>query len=260
VRVCVHVAGARCSGPAACWLHRRPGRPGAGALHGVGAERAACPCAQVHPVRLWDAVTGGVRGSYRAYDAVDEVVAATSVAFSACGSRLLAGFNKCLRVWDVARPGRECREVVTHRRRQDGLPGARCGWPRALAGRESAAPPATAFQERAARRAAPGIVSCLAPSPDRSGLLAAGSYSGAAALFDEGAGELLFVLAGHVGGVTQARARRPPNSGDSSVPLRSARAAPARAATTGQAGSALHLCRRQAWRPAGGGMAAGGAL
>ncbi len=211
-------------------------------------------------MRLWDAVTGGVRGSYRAYDAVDEVVAATSVAFSACGSRLLAGFNKCLRVWDVARPGRECREVVTHRRRQDGLPGARCGWPRALAGRESAAPPATAFQERAARRAAPGIVSCLAPSPDRSGLLAAGSYSGAAALFDEGAGELLFVLAGHVGGVTQARARRPPNSGDSSVPLRSARAAPARAATTGQAGSALHLCRRQAWRPAGGGMAAGGAL
>lgn len=87
-------------------------------------------------------------------------------------------------------------------------------------------------------------MSCLAPSPDRSGLLAAGSYSGAAALFDEGAGELLFVLAGHVGGVTQARARRPPNSGDSSVPLRSARAAPARAATTGQAGSALHLCRR----------------
>lgn len=52
----------------------------------------------------------------------------------------------------------------------------------------------------------------------------------------------------------------PRNSGDSSGPLRSARAAPARAATTGQAGSALHLCRRQAWRPAGGGMAAGGAL
>ena len=78
---------------------------------------------QAHPVRLWDAVTGGVRGSYRAYDAVDEVVAATSVAFSACGSRVLAGYSRCLRVWDVARPGRDCREVVTHRRRQDGLPG-----------------------------------------------------------------------------------------------------------------------------------------
>lgn len=74
-------------------------------------------------MRLWDAVTGGVRGSYRAYDAVDEVVAAASVAFSACGSRVLAGYNRCLRMWDVARPGRDCREVVTHRRRQDGLPG-----------------------------------------------------------------------------------------------------------------------------------------
>ena len=51
--------------------------------------------------------------------------------------------------------------------------------------------------------AAPGIISCLAPSPDRSGLLAAGSYSGAAALFDEATGELLFLLAGHSGGVTQ---------------------------------------------------------
>ena len=50
-----------------------------------------------------------------------------------------------------------------------------------------------------------GIISCLAPSPDRSGLLAAGSYSGAAALFDEATGELLFLLAGHSGGVTQAR-------------------------------------------------------
>lgn len=82
---------------------------------------------QAHPLRLWDAVTGAVRGSYRAYDAVDEVVAATSVAFSACGSRILAGFNSCLRVWDVARPGRDYREFVTHRRRQDGLPGASLG-------------------------------------------------------------------------------------------------------------------------------------
>lgn len=82
---------------------------------------------QAHPLRLWDAVTGAVRGSYRAYDAVDEVVAATSVAFSACGSRILAGFNCCLRVWDVARPGRDYREFVTHRRRQDGLPGVSLG-------------------------------------------------------------------------------------------------------------------------------------
>ncbi|KAK9831400.1 hypothetical protein WJX81_001243 [Elliptochloris bilobata] len=133
---------------------------------------------RAHPLRLWDAVTGGVRGSYRAYDAVDEVVAATSVAFSACGGRLLAGYNRCMRIWDVARPGRDYREIVTHRRRQDGLS---------------------------------GIVSCLAPNPDRSGLLAAGSYSGAAALFDENSGELLFLLAGHVGGVTQVAFSRDGN-------------------------------------------------
>ena len=60
--------------------------------------------------------------------------------------------------------------------------------------------------------AAPGIISCLAPSPDRSGLLAAGSYSGVAALFDEATGELLFLLAGHSGGVTQVRPLPPPRT------------------------------------------------
>ena len=48
-------------------------------------------------------------------------------------------------------------------------------------------------------------MSCLASCPDGSGLLAAGAYSGSAALYDQHTLELLFVLQGHTGGLTQAR-------------------------------------------------------
>ena len=52
----------------------------------------------------------------------------------------------------------------------------------------------------------PGIISCLAPNPDRSGMLAAGSYSGAAALVDPRTRELLCLLeGGHAGGITHVR-------------------------------------------------------
>lgn len=48
-----------------------------------------------------------------------------------------------------------------------------------------------------------GIVSCLAPNPDRSGMLAAGSYGGSAALLDPRTRELLCLLeGGHAGGVS----------------------------------------------------------
>lgn len=52
-----------------------------------------------------------------------------------------------------------------------------------------------------------GIISCLAPNPDRSGLLAAGAYSGVAALYDALSRSLVCLLEGHTGGVTQAGPR-----------------------------------------------------
>jgi len=50
-----------------------------------------------------------------------------------------------------------------------------------------------------------GIISCLAFSPGSEGLLAAGSYNRTTALYSENNCELLFVLHGQEGGVTQVR-------------------------------------------------------
>lgn len=137
---------------------------------------------QGHPVHLWDALTGRLRATYAAHNAVDEVSrqsehvhgklhttcaccthwtlfrcerpscsnkhwacpllhvlcgtmqqlscvraqvhAATSVAFSQDGSLIFGGFDKKLAVFDLSRPGHGCRELVTKRRREEGLPGA----------------------------------------------------------------------------------------------------------------------------------------
>ena len=43
----------------------------------------------------------------------DELVAANSLAFNPDGSKIYCGFNKMIRVFDSARPGRECEEYAT---------------------------------------------------------------------------------------------------------------------------------------------------
>ena len=75
-------------------------------------------------MRLWDACSGALRASYRGYDEADEVTAAYSLAFSPDGARLLGGYNKCIRVFDVSRPGRDCSRINTHKKKQEGsIPG-----------------------------------------------------------------------------------------------------------------------------------------
>ena len=49
-----------------------------------------------------------------------------------------------------------------------------------------------------------GIISCLAYSPMADGLLAAGAYSGTAALYDTRTLGATCILSGHSGGITQA--------------------------------------------------------
>ncbi|KAL4443842.1 hypothetical protein ABPG75_011579 [Micractinium tetrahymenae] len=137
------------------------------------AEPASCCLAttgRAQPVHLWDALTGELRCSYRAYDDMDEVAPAHSLAFSLGGDRLFCGFNRAIREFRVERPGRDCSMLMAHKRGGEGLP---------------------------------GIVSCMTCNPDRSGMLAAGSYAGAAALLDSRTRELLCLLeGGHSGGVT----------------------------------------------------------
>jgi len=78
---------------------------------------------QGHPIHLWDALSGELRASYRVYNAADEVTAACSIAFDAQGQRLFAGLNNRLCIFDVARPGRYCKNIVPHSRASPGLQG-----------------------------------------------------------------------------------------------------------------------------------------
>ncbi|KAH6557638.1 hypothetical protein KP509_1Z102500 [Ceratopteris richardii] len=120
-----------------------------------------------HPVHLWDAITGQLRCSYRAYDAMDEITAAYSVAFDASGARLFCGYNKAIRVFDTSRPGREFKQYSNTKDGQK------------------------------------GIISCLAFNPCNMGVFAAGSYDRTTGVYTEDNVELLYVLHGQEGGVTQ---------------------------------------------------------
>jgi hypothetical protein len=129
--------------------------------------------ARAHPVHLWDACSGDLRCSYRPYNALDELAPAYCVAFDPEGGALLAGGRAAIYMFDVHRPGREHTTLATHRRGQEGQP---------------------------------GIVSCLAFAPGGGGAtMAAGAYSGVAALYDARSREQLLVLEGHAGGVTHLR-------------------------------------------------------
>ncbi|XP_020242018.1 telomerase Cajal body protein 1 [Asparagus officinalis] len=121
-----------------------------------------------HPIHLWDAVTGQLRCTYRAYDAMDEITAALSVSFNSSGTKIFAGYNKFLRVFDIHCPGRDFEQYP-------------------LKGSDGPS----------------GLVSSISFSPTHSGLLAIGSYSNMTAVYAEVNMELLYVLHGQVGGVTQ---------------------------------------------------------
>ncbi|XP_017048990.1 telomerase Cajal body protein 1 homolog [Drosophila ficusphila] len=63
---------------------------------------------QHEPIHMWDAFDGTLRCSYSGYDAVDEVMAAISLAFSHDGQKIYAGYKRCIKIFDTSRPGRLC--------------------------------------------------------------------------------------------------------------------------------------------------------
>lgn len=77
-------------------------------------------CLQGQPIHLWDACTGAIRCTYRGYNAVDEVTPAYSLAFTTDGLHIWAGYSKGIKVFDVSRPGRDCRSITTYKRKQEG--------------------------------------------------------------------------------------------------------------------------------------------
>lgn len=95
------------------------------------------------PIHLWDAFTGELRATYRAYNQVDEVEAAMSVAFVDNGNFIWSGFKGFLRSFDINRPGRHIDEVPL----KNDFPNVH------------------------------GIVSCIRDNPMMPGLMAFGTYS-----------------------------------------------------------------------------------
>lgn len=126
-----------------------------------------------HPIHLYDAFTGQLRATYRAYNSVDEVTAAYCVSFGCQGECLLAGFNGWVAEFDVSSPGRQ---ISKH--------------PLKVSGSD-------VYQS--------GIVSCLAFSPTTSGVYAAGTYTKSIGLYSRCAETPLCLLHGHSGGVTQVK-------------------------------------------------------
>ncbi|XP_065644497.1 uncharacterized protein LOC100205627 isoform X11 [Hydra vulgaris] len=130
-----------------------------------------------HPVHLWDAVTGEVRCSYRAFDQMDELTSALSVSFNADGSKIYAGFNNKIRIFESSRPGRDCIEMSTV-----GKKGSR---------------KKTCMQH--------GIISCISFPKQYNGCYALGSFSKTVGLYDCNTDENICVMHGHKGGITQVQ-------------------------------------------------------
>ncbi len=66
-----------------------------------------------NPIHLWDAYSGQLVCTYRAYNYADEVIAAHSIAFSLDGTKIYCGFEKSFRIFDTCFPGRQCLTKAT---------------------------------------------------------------------------------------------------------------------------------------------------
>ncbi|XP_075976757.1 telomerase Cajal body protein 1 homolog [Anticarsia gemmatalis] len=62
------------------------------------------------PIQMWDAFNGSLRCTYRGYDDVDELEPAISLTFTQDAKKIVAGYKKSIRTFDVQRPGRDYSE------------------------------------------------------------------------------------------------------------------------------------------------------
>ncbi|XP_057300877.1 uncharacterized protein LOC130635537 isoform X1 [Hydractinia symbiolongicarpus] len=141
-----------------------------------------------HPIHLWDACTGRIRCSYRAFDQMDELASANSIAFNLDGSKIYCGFNNVVRVFDSARPGRDFTEIHTVAKKQPHRKGR---------------------NRFALNMNQSGIISSIGFSREYNGLFALGSFSKSIGLYSTSDNKLLHILNadvdGHLGGITQVK-------------------------------------------------------
>jgi WD40 repeat protein len=139
-----------------------------------------------HPVQLWDAFDLQKRASYSPHNQLvclppslpptspschvqDELVSPHALCFSLDGQKLFCGFNKCVRMFETSRPGRECSTFPTHEKKWGG--------------------------QR-------GIVSCIAMLPACTDTYAVGCYSGQVGVYCTASDGAMLLLTGLGGGVT----------------------------------------------------------
>lgn len=124
------------------------------------------------PVHLWCADSGDLAASYRCFDQYDEVTHAFSVAFNNTGEKIYCGLKNQVRVFDTSTPGRDCDVHVTSSKQELGGPGQR------------------------------GILSSIAVNSELP-VYAVGSYNRSLGLYSSTRGNLLCLLQGQTGGITQ---------------------------------------------------------
>ncbi|GJU39043.1 integrase, catalytic region, zinc finger, CCHC-type containing protein [Tanacetum coccineum] len=73
-----------------------------------------------HPIHLWDPTTGQLRCTYRPYDNMDEITAAFSIGFNPTGTKIFAGYNKSIRIFDIHRPSRDFEQRSTIQGNKEG--------------------------------------------------------------------------------------------------------------------------------------------
>ena len=125
------------------------------------------------PIHLYDAFDGHIRGTYRIFDHLDEMVAARSLNFHPTGHKLIAGLKNQIRIFDVNLPGRDCETFNTFTKEDGGLS---------------------------------GIVSSIAFNPAMHEVFALASYNKDMAVYLDPRAQLLCVLeGGQKGGITHIK-------------------------------------------------------
>jgi len=122
------------------------------------------------PVHLWSADSGDLLASYRVYDQYDEVTHSFSVALNNTGDKIYCGLKNQVCVFDTSIPGRDCDVHVT-----------------------------SSKKEPSGQR---GILSSIAVNSELP-VYAVGSYNRSVGLYSTSRGNLLCLLQGQTGGITQ---------------------------------------------------------
>ncbi|KRX22600.1 WD repeat-containing protein 48 [Trichinella nelsoni] len=120
------------------------------------------------PIFLKDC-TGETRAAFKAINDKDELAPALSLVFTNDGRNIYAGFKKCIRQFDLERPGCQTSSITT--------------WSKETGGQQ-------------------GLISCFTMPSDANGIFFAGSYDGTVALYDNRLKEPQVVFVANQRGIT----------------------------------------------------------